>query len=145
MNALPFNFYNLFNDLAVKSPWTLPVGTKFSSDREAFVSALNVCKQLPGICLNLNKNREILAISDFGAHYLGYETSELVGKSIDVIVAAADLDTYHQKLDLLERKQTAVQNWVGQQVCKDGKPILVKISGSLITYSEALKTLFLIC
>ncbi|MBD2310934.1 diguanylate cyclase [Desertifilum sp. FACHB-1129] len=145
MNALPFDFYRLFNDLAVKSPWTLPVGTQFSSDREAFVSALNVCKQLPGICLNLNKNREILAISDFGAHYLGYEASELVGKSIDVLVAAADLDTYHQKLDLLERKQTAVQDWIGQQVCKDGKPILVKISGSLITYSEALKTLFLIC
>ena len=66
---------------------------------------------LPCICFTLNSPGVILATSQFGASYLGYETLELAQKSIAEIFYWEDRGTCRAKLIGLQQQPTQSSQW----------------------------------
>src|SRR4028119_2306418 len=81
---------------------------------------------LPCICFTLNSAGVILATSQFGASYLGYETLELTQKSIAEIFYWEDRGTCRDKLTGLQQQPTQSSQWEARLVRQNGEIVWVK-------------------
>lgn len=152
MNSLPSDYCqsalnqsrrNLF--LTSNFPSVLPSNHKSSLYQEELEKLWEVYEQLPGICLGLDWDKKILAASQFGANYLGYEVSELMGQPIDLVVAPEDRYYFQKKLVNLEEQLISIASWDCQQIRKDGTKAWIKITAKIVDFSGELSIFCLIC
>ncbi len=84
-------------------------------------------ENLPCIWFTLNSAGVVLALSEFGAAYLGYEAAELTQKSVSEVIYWEDQISCQAKLTDLQQLPTQISQWEARIVCKNGNILWVKV------------------
>lgn len=92
---------------------------------------------LPCICLTLKSTGMFLAISKFGAAYLGYDALELAQKSVGEIFYWQDQANCEAKLVELQKKPTQISQWEARIVAANGKIKWVKALARLVAGTQS--------
>jgi PAS domain S-box-containing protein len=100
---------------------------------------------LPCICFTLNSTGVILAVSQFAATYLGYETAELTQKLVDDIFYGENQASFQTKLTDLQQQATQMSRWEACLVCKNGNLVGGGAFARLIPGTESNPIISLVC
>ncbi|HZH33476.1 MAG TPA: PAS domain S-box protein, partial [Pyrinomonadaceae bacterium] len=91
----------------------------------------------------LDEDGTVLSVSQNAIERLGYESSELVGKSVFDIFYEEDLPKTLEQIELLRREPDRMRQWEFRKVHKDGRIVYVSVNGRLLRQPTG-KNLFLI-
>jgi PAS domain S-box-containing protein len=80
----------------------------------------------PSMYFTVAREGTILSVNRFGAEILGYEESELVGRSVFDVFHKADRAAVRRQLLYLANDLEAVRSWEFRKVRKDGQEIWVR-------------------
>ncbi|HEY9741546.1 MAG TPA: GAF domain-containing protein [Coleofasciculaceae cyanobacterium] len=100
---------------------------------------------LPCICFTLNSTGVILAVSQFAATYLGYETAELTQKLVDDVFYGENQASFQIKLTDLQQQATQMSRWEAYLVCKNGNLVGGGAFARLIPGTESNPIISLVC
>jgi PAS domain S-box-containing protein len=101
-------------------------------------------ESIPCISFTLNSEGIILAISQFGAAYLGYEPPELTQKSIDSIFYFEDQSNCQSKFTSLQQL-TQLSEWEARLIHKNGEIKRVRARVRLVQESLLNPIILLVC
>lgn len=100
---------------------------------------------LPCICFTLNSTGVILAVSEFAATYLGYETAELTEKLVGDVFYGENQASFQAKLTDLQQQPTQMSRWEACLVYKNGNLLGGRAIARLIPGTESNPIISLVC
>lgn len=100
---------------------------------------------LPCICFTLNSAGKVLAFSQFGAAYLGYDTLELVQKSVGELFYWEDQVSCAAKLAELPEKPNQISQWEARIIDNKGNIKWVKALARLVPETQSNPIINLVC
>ncbi len=113
---------------------------KESEERHRFFYENN-----PIMCFTLNTEGIILSVNQFGMAQLGYQSDEMVGKSVLDIFYPEDRATALAQLELSLLNPTVTHSWELRKVCKDGSVIWVREIDRIVTDIQGQTLILIAC
>jgi PAS domain S-box-containing protein len=102
-------------------------------------------ESLPCICLALNSTGRILAVTQFGAAYLGYRVTELTQKSIASVFAPEEEAIFQAQLAGLQQQANPIRKWELRLMHKNGSLLPAKASACLVPGTQSNPIINLVC
>ena len=99
----------------------------------------------PSMFVTLSDDFQILSANRYGATYMGYKVSELVGRQADVLYTEEEWDAVREHIAECFENAQAVQQWETRKQRKDGTFIWVRESGRVIDDPDSGPALLLVC
>jgi len=100
---------------------------------------------IPCIGFTLNQAGKILAVSQFAAAYLGYETAELTQKSVASVFFLEDQAKCQAKLTGLQQQPTEISEWEVRLVRKNGSILWAKAIARWVSQTRSEPIINLVC
>jgi PAS domain S-box-containing protein len=100
---------------------------------------------IPCIGFTLNQAGKILAVSQFGAAYMGYEVAELTQKSVASVFYLEDQAKCQAKLAGLQQQPTQISEWEVRLVRKNGGIIWAKAIARWVSQTRSEPMINLVC
>src|SRR5919199_1462680 len=102
-------------------------------------------ESMPCICFTLNSAGKIIAVSQFGADYLGYRVAELTQKSVVSVFYQEEQAKSQNHLISLQQQPTQIRKWEVRLVRKNGSLLWAKASISLVSEAQSNPIISLVC
>ncbi len=94
-------------------------------------------ESLPCICFALNSTGVVLAVSQFGIAYLGYDALELVHQPVSQIFYWDDKINCQIKLTEVQQQPTQITQWEAQIIRKNGDIKWIRASARMVNETES--------
>ncbi len=99
----------------------------------------------PSMYFTLDTDGIVVSVNKFGAEQLGYESNELIGKSVFDIFHPKDRKLVKEKVVSFLNNPDGVANWEFRKVRKDGRTIWVHERVRLLEDDKGRKLLLVVC
>ena len=99
----------------------------------------------PSMYFTVNVEGFIESVNQFGAEQLGYDTRELIGRSVLSIVHEDDRHQASRQLRSLFEHPTGLTHWDFRKVCKDGTVVWVKEAVRVISVPDGTSKALIVC
>ncbi len=102
-------------------------------------------ENLPCIGFSLNSTGRILAVTQFGAAYLGYRVTDLTQKSIVSVIEQEDQAIFQSQLAGLQQQANPIRKWELRLVHQNGSLLSAKASACLVPGTQSNPIISLVC
>lgn len=100
---------------------------------------------LPCMCFALNSTGRIIAVTQFGAAYLGYRVTELTHQSITSVFAPKEEAIFQSQLAGLQQQAHPIRKWELRLMHKNGSFLSAKASACLVPGTQSNPIINLVC
>jgi len=99
----------------------------------------------PTMYFTLNPDGTVLSVNNFGAHELGYQPHELIGKSVGTVIYEEDRQVVAQHIAECVRSPRRLAKWEFRKVRKDGSLLWVKEVGCALRDPQDRLMILVVC
>ena len=100
---------------------------------------------MPCISFTLNSTGVVLAVSQFGVAYLGYDAPELTQKSVTSVFYWEDRDSCQAKLTDLQQQPIQISQWEARVVRNNGDIRWVRATARVVPETQSNPIISLVC